>query len=135
LAQPVPWQYRSEPREVWRFALINPDEEKDYDSHASRYLHLAEVALQSPPQPSQHEESPMTSVTLRIDESDGQVIDYKIEDDGVEVRRSSDDSWERLTPQQLTFHITTNPAIAHWLRRRMGVHQLVRACNQDLIAA
>jgi hypothetical protein len=77
----------------------------------------------------------MTLNTLRIDCDDGHVTDYRIADDGVEVRRSKDDTWERLTPQQLTFHITTNSAVAHWLRRRMGLYQLVRACNQDLVSA
>jgi hypothetical protein len=76
---------------------------------------------------------------LRIDRDDGSAVaDYRIEDDRVESRTlhtSTDGSsntekqWQRLTPEQLSSHIMRDTVVARWLRRRMGVHPLIRACS------
>src|SRR5690348_13879913 len=80
---------------------------------------------------------------LRIDPGNGSpAVEYRIEDEFVEsrtletdaARRSvpaSEKRWQRLTPEQLTSRVMANTVVAHWLRYRMGVHRLVRACNQD----
>jgi hypothetical protein len=77
---------------------------------------------------------------LRIDRGDGSAaVDYRIRDGGVESRTletatkgtlATGKEWQRLTPEQLTSHIMSNSVVAQWLRRRMGVYRLVRACNQ-----
>jgi len=36
--------------------------------------------------------------------------------------------WQRLTREQLISHVMGNTAVARWLRRRMGLHPLIRAC-------
>ena len=82
---------------------------------------------------------------LRIDHNDGSAVaDYRIEHDSVESRTlytapdgSSDaeKQWQRLTPEQLSAHILSNTVVARWLRRRMGVHRLVRACSQHFSSA
>lgn len=73
--------------------------------------------------------------TLRIDPADGSAVtEFRIDGARVQARRvrgNNHDEWERLTPQQLTSHVLANTVVAYWLRRRMGVHQLVRACSQD----
>jgi len=73
--------------------------------------------------------------TLRIDPADGSAVtEYRIDGEHVESRQVRDDTldgWKRLTPQQLTSHVVANTVVAYWLRRRMGVHPLVRACAQD----
>lgn len=78
---------------------------------------------------------------LRIDPGDGcPAVEYRIEDDRVESRvldgateRSGgiEAPWQRLTPEQLRSHVMADTAVARWLCRRMGVHRLIRACNQD----
>jgi hypothetical protein len=72
---------------------------------------------------------------LRIDPADGSAVtEYRIDGENVESRQVRDDrsgGWKRLTPQQLTTHVLANTVVAYWLRRRMGVHQLVRACARD----
>jgi hypothetical protein len=80
---------------------------------------------------------------LRIDPGNGSpAVDYRIENGFVESRtletdaakRSTpaiDTQWQRLTPEQLTSRVLADTVVAHWLRRRMGVHRLIRACNQD----
>ena len=73
--------------------------------------------------------------TLRIDPADGSAVtEYRIDGEHVESRQVRDDrsdGWTRLTAQQLTSHVLANTVVAYWLRRRMGVHQLVRACAKD----
>ena len=78
---------------------------------------------------------------LRIDRDDGPAaVDYRIEDGRVECRTlematgdnpATSKQWQRLTPEQLTSHIMSNTIVAQWLQRRMGVYQLVRACDQN----
>ena len=78
---------------------------------------------------------------LRIDPSDGcPAVEYRIADDHVDSRvldsaaeRSSGIKapWQRLTPEQLRSHVMADSVVARWLSRRMGVHRLIRACNQD----
>lgn len=75
---------------------------------------------------------------LRIDPNDGTAVEeYRIENDGVERRilsasgcPSVDSRWQRLLPEQLASHIMASTVVAHWLERRMGIHGLIRACNQ-----
>jgi hypothetical protein len=78
---------------------------------------------------------------LRIDPYDGTpVADYRIEDGCVESRTletaaecdtTTDKRWQRLTPEQLSSHVMANTVVAQWLRRRMGVHRLIRACTSS----
>jgi hypothetical protein len=78
---------------------------------------------------------------LRIDPDDGcPAVEYRIDDDHVDSRvldsaheRSGaiESPWQRLTPEQLRSHVMADTAVARWLSRRMGVHRLIRACNQD----
>jgi CheY-like chemotaxis protein len=73
---------------------------------------------------------------LRIDPGNGSpVIEYRITNEGVETRivRANDNfdspsEWQRLTGKQLTSHVLADTTLAYWLRRRVGVHKLVRAC-------
>jgi hypothetical protein len=73
---------------------------------------------------------------LRIDLGVGSpVVDYRIENDCVETRTLEADNekpWQRLTPQQLTSQVMADTVVARWLRRRMGVHRLLRACTHSL---
>jgi hypothetical protein len=72
---------------------------------------------------------------LRIDPTDGSsVIEYRIDGEHVEsrlVRPDEENEWKRLTAQQLTSHVLGNTPLAYWLRRKMGVHKLIRACSKD----
>jgi len=78
---------------------------------------------------------------LRIDHGDGcPAVEYRIEDDHVHSRvlgsateRSGaiEAPWERLTSEELRSHVMADTVVARWLSRRMGVHRLIRACNQD----
>jgi hypothetical protein len=78
---------------------------------------------------------------LRIDLGDGcPALEYRIEDGHVDSRilgcateRSGtiEALWQRLTPEQLRSHVMADTVVARWLSRRMGVHRLIRACNQD----
>ncbi len=82
---------------------------------------------------------------LRIDPGDGSPpVDYRIADGCVESRiletaaegsGAIERSWQRLTPEQLSSHVMSDTVVAHWLCRRMGLHQLIRACNQDFKSA
>ena len=82
---------------------------------------------------------------LCIDPGDGSpAVDYRIEEGRVESRvrhaeagRSGtiEKPWQPVTPEQLRRHVVTDTVVARWLSRRMGIHQLIRACNQDALAA
>ncbi len=76
---------------------------------------------------------------LRIDPCDGSpVVDYRIENGCVESRTletateggtTTEERWQRLTPEQPISHVMADTVVAQWLLRRMGVHRLIRACN------
>src|ERR1700741_3215628 len=76
---------------------------------------------------------------LRIDPCDGSpVTEYRIESDHVASRTletvaegstTTDQQWQRLTPEQLSSHALADTVVAQWLRKRMGVHRLIRACS------
>jgi len=80
---------------------------------------------------------------LRIDPGRGSpAVDYRIENGFVESRTLETDTtkrntlaiekqWQRLTPKQLTSRLMADAVLLRWLRHRMGVHRLIRACNQD----
>ena len=80
---------------------------------------------------------------LHIDPGNGfPAVDYRIENGFVESRTLETDAtnrstlaiekqWQRLTPEQLTSRLMADTVLFHWLRRRMGIYRLVRACNQD----
>jgi hypothetical protein len=78
---------------------------------------------------------------LRIDVGDGStVLDYRIEDGFVQSRslRLRDGKspvverdWHWLTPQQLSSLVKANKVVAHWLSRRMGIFNAVRACTEN----
>jgi hypothetical protein len=70
---------------------------------------------------------------LRIDPGNGSpAVDYRIESDFVESRTlEPNKQWQRLTPEQLTSRVMADKVVAQWLRHRMGLHRLVRACQQD----
>ena len=80
---------------------------------------------------------------LRIDPGNGSpAVDYRIENGFVESRtletgstkRSTptiEKQWQRLTPEQLTSRLMADSLLLRWLRQRMGVYRLIRACNQD----
>jgi hypothetical protein len=77
---------------------------------------------------------------LCIDPNDGSpAVEYRIENHRVERRTremigekttAHEEQWQRLTPEQLTSHVMANTVVAHWVSRRLGLHSLVRACNQ-----
>jgi hypothetical protein len=79
---------------------------------------------------------------LRIDPCDGSpVVDYRIENGCVESRTvetaaesgiTSEERWQRLTPEQLSSHVMAHTVVARWLGRRMGVHTLIRACTSSV---
>jgi hypothetical protein len=78
---------------------------------------------------------------LCIDPGDGSpAVDYRIEDGCVETRildraaeinGAIEKPWRRLTPRQLRSHVMADTVVARWLSRRMGIHRLIEACNQD----
>ena len=77
----------------------------------------------------------MACNNLRIDLGDGSpVVDYRIENDSVETRTlkvENETPWQRLTPEQLTSQVMEDTVVARWLRCRMGVHRLLRACTHS----
>ena len=82
----------------------------------------------------------LTSNRLRIDLGDGScAVDYKIDYGRVESRilESAEKGsviekpWHLLTAKELTSHVMADTVVAHWLRHRMGIHRLIRACDQD----
>jgi hypothetical protein len=76
---------------------------------------------------------------LRIDPGDGsKVVDYRIDHGRVESRRvqiPEDESfeglrhWHRLSAEELTSLVMSNPVVAHWLTRRMGTFAVIQACS------
>jgi hypothetical protein len=78
---------------------------------------------------------------FRIDPGDGSPIaEYRIGDDWVESRifeaaaecgTTPGQKWQRLTPEQLSCHAMEGTVVAQWLRKRMGLHRLVRACSSS----
>jgi hypothetical protein len=81
---------------------------------------------------------------LRIDPCDGTpVIDYRIENGWVESRTlktgtergtAADHQWHRLTPEELSSHVMADTVVARWLRGRMGIYGLIRACTERIAA-
>jgi hypothetical protein len=81
---------------------------------------------------------------LRIDPCDGTpVIDYRIENGWVESRTletgtergtAADQQWHRLTPEELSSHVMADTVVARWLRGRMGIYGLIRACTERIAA-
>ena len=77
--------------------------------------------------------------TLRIDSGDGsRVVDYRIEDGSVETRVTEvaaedriEQEWRQLTPEELSAHVMAGTVLAHWLRRKLGIFRLMRACTPD----
>lgn len=77
---------------------------------------------------------------LRIDPGDGSpALDYRIENGCVESRfvetggecTTTDQRWQRLTPEELSSHVMADTVVAQWLHKRMGVHRLIRACTSS----
>ena len=78
--------------------------------------------------------------TLRIDMPDGSsVVEYRIRHDSVETRTlpaehgdGTGNEWQRLTPEQIDYHITRSTIVAYWLRRRIGVRRLIQTCSDAM---
>lgn len=69
---------------------------------------------------------------LRIESENGSAaIDYRIEKNRVESRRLNT-GWRRLASEEISSHVMANTVVAEWLRRRMGLHKLLRACSPDI---
>ena len=74
---------------------------------------------------------------LRLEAPDGSgVEEYRILDDGLEVRRTprpfelgKSDQWQRLTPAEIASHVHGNTVVAQWLRHRIGWRRLLLACT------
>ena len=85
----------------------------------------------------------LTFNRLRIDPGKGSpAVDYRIKNGFVESRIVETDAakgripaierqWQRLTPEELTSRVMADAIVLRWLRHRMGVFRLIRACNQD----
>lgn len=80
----------------------------------------------------------LTAKTLRIDRGrDCSIIDYRIQDGRVETRIvdgatvGTENGWRPVSAEQLVSHVMRNTVIAHWLRRKMGIRWLLRACSQE----
>jgi hypothetical protein len=77
---------------------------------------------------------------LRIDSGPGwPVTEYRIEQGIVESRSVSsalgipaDTGWHRLNAEQISSHVMAHTAVAYWLRCRMGISPLLRACSPSL---
>jgi hypothetical protein len=68
---------------------------------------------------------------LRIDSGDGSpVLEYRIEYRRVESRMLETD-WQELSPDEISSHVRANTVVAEWLRRRIGLHKLLRSCTPD----
>jgi hypothetical protein len=79
----------------------------------------------------------LTCNKLRIDPGEGSaIVEYRIENGRVESRtlrsnKGDETGWQRLAPQQISLHVMANTVVAQWLRGRMGIHRLLRACTAD----
>jgi len=81
----------------------------------------------------------LTCTRLRIDRPDGSAaLEYRIENGCVEIRVPPQESttrsgrvieWLRLTAEQLSGQVESNPILSRWLQRRMGVQRMLRACT------
>jgi hypothetical protein len=76
---------------------------------------------------------------LRIDPGKGSpVVEYRIENDHVESCEIASETgatvetgWRRLTTEQISSHVVADTVLARWLRARMGLYRLLRACGGD----
>jgi hypothetical protein len=77
---------------------------------------------------------------LRLEAENGTAAtEYRIDDGNVEVRNlhppgshdSAENSWQRLTPEQLSTQVEHNTVVAQWLERRLGWRRLVQACSNQ----
>jgi len=80
----------------------------------------------------------MACNSLRIDAGDGSpVMDYRIENGQVESRISFSpgeniqSDWQAVSPEELSEHVMSGTILSLWLRRRMGIFRLVRACSSE----
>jgi hypothetical protein len=64
-------------------------------------------------------------------------MDYRIENGHVESRISfspeeaTQSDWKAVSPEELSEHVISGTILSLWLRRRMGIFRLVRACSFD----
>ncbi|HET9305533.1 MAG TPA: hypothetical protein VFO46_05850 [Candidatus Sulfotelmatobacter sp.] len=80
----------------------------------------------------------MACNSLRIDAGDGSpVMEYRIENGHVENRilfspeETTQSDWQSVSPEELSEHVMSGTILSLWLRRRMGIFPLVRACHSD----
>jgi hypothetical protein len=80
------------------------------------------------------------NMRLRLEAEDGTAArEYRIDDGNVEVRNlhspnchdSPENSWQRLTPAQLSIQVERNTVVAQWLERRLGWRRLLQACSNQ----
>ena len=83
----------------------------------------------------------LASNRLRLEPGNGSpVVDYRIENGCVETRtlatgageNALEKQWQPLTPEELSSRVLRDSVLARWLRRRLGLFRLVRACNHEL---
>lgn len=74
---------------------------------------------------------------LRIDGFDGSpAVEYRIQNGHVARRtvdsaaecQAAEDQWERLTPEDFSYHVRAGTVVAFWLYHRMGPDAVSRAC-------
>jgi len=75
---------------------------------------------------------------LRIDLDGSLAVDYRIENGRVEQRTVEiaaegieEKEWQPLTSEQVSSHVLADTVVARWLRRRIGIFRLMRACGQS----
>ena len=75
---------------------------------------------------------------LRIDLDGSLAVDYRIENGRVEQRTVEmaadgieEKEWQPLTSEQVSSHVLADTVVARWLRRRIGIFRLMRACSQS----
>jgi hypothetical protein len=75
---------------------------------------------------------------LRIDLDGSLAVDYRIENGRVEQRTVEvaadgieEREWQPLTSEQVSSHVLADTIVARWLRRRIGIFRLMRACNES----
>lgn len=83
----------------------------------------------------------LTSNRLRVDLGDGfRAVVYRIEygcvescivESLAEKDGMIENSWHRLTANELSSHVMADTVVARWLRHKMGIYRLIRACNED----